>query len=174
MSRLQTFFLLSAALVCWWTSMAQNSNTSNAKSVISLTITAVHDSVKAGTPILVKITLKNISNHDIKLARDNAGRDSHLDVRDADGNLAPDTLLGSVWNGHVANPAPAGLPIEYLEGNLVIGTLKPQDTDTWEVDAFKFYEMSHSVKYVIQARWRDPESLSLVVKSNTITVTVTP
>lgn len=154
--------------------VSQSSNTIGKSVAIFLTLRAVHDSVKAGTPVLVKIILKNISSQDIELARENRGRDSRLEVRETSGKLAPDTALGSIWNGHVANPSSPEVPFQDLEGNLVFGTLKPGGTDTREVDAAKFYEMTQPGKYTIQTQRRDPRNPSLIVKSHAIAVTVTP
>jgi hypothetical protein len=94
-------------------------------------------------------------------------------VRGIDGELAADTKAGYVWNGHVANLDPSRVSPQDLRGALVSGTLKSGEFLAWEFNAARFYEMSQPGKYKIQIRRADPESPSISVKSNTVTVKVT-
>jgi hypothetical protein len=142
---------------------------------VALTISADQDSVKAGAPVRVKAFLENKTNHDIPMALDaSGGKAFPLEVRDAQGNLAPETPLGYVWNGNQTNLDADRVSPKELSGNLVFGSLKAGDRAKREMDVSKFYEMKQPGKYTIQARALDPENSSITVKSNTITITVTP
>ena len=154
-------------------SVPTKGQTSKSTPTISLTIRATRDSARIGAPIIIKVNLKNISDHDVQLVMENGGKDSGLEVRDAHGKLVPDTVLGSVWNGHPQSKIPQEVPMHDLEGQLLFGVLKPEDTETWEVDANKFYQIREPGKYVIQVCRVDPDNAG-VVRSNKLTITVTP
>jgi len=169
-----SWLLLFVALGTPRIATAQNPGSATTQPVITLSISAVQASAKVGSPVRVKVVLHNISDHDILVAREVRGLDCRVDVRDAEGKLPPDTKLGYLWNGHVSNPDPSRLSPQELSGNLIYGTLKRGETSTWELDASKFYDIRQPGKYSLQVERRDPENLSIVVKSNVIAVTVTP
>jgi hypothetical protein len=153
---------------------SQNQASATTQPVVTLNVSAVQPSVKVGSPVRVKVVLQNISDHDIIVSREVRGLDCRVDVRDAEGRLAPDTKLGYLWNGHVSNPDLSRLSSQELTGSLISGSVKRGETLTWELDASKFYEIKQPGKYSIQVERKDPENHSLMVKSNVITVTVTP
>lgn len=174
MRLLGSWILFSATLGTLGIAPAQNSNPPQTQPVITLNISAVQKSIKAGSSVQIRVNLKNISSHDIALVMEVKGRDCRVDVRDADGKLAPETKLGYVWNGHVASPDPSRVSPQDLTGNLVYGTLKAGETQSWQMDVSKLYELKQPGRYTIQVERKDPENPSITVKSNTITVTVTP
>jgi hypothetical protein len=171
--------LCSFVLFCatWGTlgiAVGQNSKPSQTQPAITLNISAVQESVKVGSPVRVRLILKNKSDHDIVVVREIRGFDCHVDVRDTDGQLAADTKLGYILNGHVANLDLSRVSPQDLTGNLVSGTVGPGKTLTWELDASKLYDIKEPGKYTIQLKKKDPENPSITVQSNMITVTVGP
>jgi hypothetical protein len=131
------FSLLATGLAAIVAAFGQNAAPPAIQPVVSLTISAVQDSVKAGTPVRLKIVLANTSDHDLTLAMESSGRDYHLDVRDSSGKLAADTDLGYYWNGNVAHPDPDRLSRLDLRGSMMYGTLKLGHPQTSEIDAGK-------------------------------------
>jgi hypothetical protein len=174
-------FLISAILAAHSTAVAQSvpqgtSKTSSGAPATSITISAFHDSVNAGSRVDVIVTLTNTSNHDIWLVRLRSGADSKIDVRDANGKLAPDTSFGYLRNGHVAQSAldETRFSTNDLTDNGVGEMVKAGQTTKWSMNAGKFYDMSHPGMYRIRIEREDPEDPKIIVKSNTVTVTVTP
>jgi hypothetical protein len=133
----------------------------------------------AGLGLDVPVVTKNVSTHNIVLRRQEHERDSGLfgstlrvHVQDSQGNLPPDTRLGRSTN-HLADapPDPAWRAAARAAGALV--SLKPGEdwrTTIWVSD---LYDVSKPGQYTIQVRRWDDETKTWV-KSNAITVTVTP
>jgi prevent-host-death family protein len=144
----------------------------NALPGISLEITAIQETVDAGSPVLIKVVLTNISNHDLAMTSDTRGFDFQIEVRDSKGALAPDTRLGYVWNGNAPYVDPAKVSPQDLDSSAVYGTLKAGATFTRQLNAAKLYQMNAPGKFTIQVRRRDPANPSMIVKSNIIAVTV--
>lgn len=169
-----TFFLVSAVSVALATGTAQSANDSASQAVASIAISAVQEYVRAGSPVRIRVTLKNTSDHGVFITRDVAGRECKVEVRDVNGKLAADTKAGYIWNGHVASPDPSRVSPQDLKGALVFGNLKSGEVVQWEFDAAKFYEMNRPGPYTIQIRRADPENPSITISSNAITVTIEP
>jgi hypothetical protein len=92
---LGAFFILTIVAAAAGTAVAQKASPSTAPPTISLTISAVHDSVKAGSPVVIDVTLLNKSSHDIVFRREIRGRDLHVDVRDV---ITPSTKLMTLFS----------------------------------------------------------------------------
>jgi hypothetical protein len=87
--------------------------------------------------------------------------------------LAHDTKLGYIWNGHVANLDPDQISSpQDLKSSAYFGTLEAGKTLKRQLNASKLYDMTAPGSYTIQVQRRDPET-DTMVKSNTITVTIT-
>jgi hypothetical protein len=123
--------LLVAGLVVTLTAFGQSISSANTASQESLSIRFVHgDSAKARSPILVGVTLTNLSNEDLVFTKEIHGHQLHVDVRDTNGKSASETSLGHAWNYSTGvgigttqrEPAPKGIP--YDVGNLVFGNLR--------------------------------------------------
>lgn len=167
-------FLVCALLVAPVSVSAQKSKSPDALPVISLAISARQNSARVGSPIRVEVALENKSGHEIAITRELRGRDCRVEVRDLNGKLAADTKLGRVWNRNTLIADPSQVSPEDLKGNLIQGRLKSGEKLMWEFDAATLYEIIQPGKYTIEVERRDPESPSIIVKSNTINVTVTP
>jgi len=166
-----------------------------ASPAISLTITAANDKVLVGAPLDLKVLIHNISGHDIPLSggyvRDTGDAGSlmfSVDVRMADGSVAPETAAGFADNGHhdmshlskdeeakynelrkEQNGKHAGIgPV-----SVTCGTLKRGETAETGTSVNRFYKLSEPGVYTIQISMQDGES-GQIVKSNKITVTVVP
>jgi hypothetical protein len=170
----RTLSLLGTVLAALGTAAGQRPNTLATQPGTSLTISALQDSVKTGSPVRVRVTLKNRSNHDVVVATEVSGLDCQVEVRGADGRLAADTKLGYIWNGHVASPDTSRISPQDLNGNAIFTTLNAGKTLTWELDAARLYDMRQPGKFTIQVQKRDPENASILLKSNRVAVTVTP
>jgi hypothetical protein len=137
-----------------------------AESAFSLTITAPRDTVKSGGDLRLDISLKNISDRDQSVAYtspevtfdirafDFAGKPvgktpSHRAVRGDDGS----------WN---------------WSGSAIISTFKPGKEVHQEVSLQKLFDLDRPGKYTVEVRFLDVLGNKAIVKSNTITVTVTP
>ena len=174
MRLLNSWVLFSATFGTLGIAVAQNPEPTQKQPVTTLNISTVQESVKVGSPVRIRVILKNISDHDIVVGREVGGMDCRIDVRDAHGKLVADTKLGYFRNGHVANLDLSRISPQDLTGNAYYGTLRPGETSKWELDASKLYDIKQPGSYSIQVDRRDPEDLSTFVKSNTITVKVTP
>jgi hypothetical protein len=132
----------------------------------SITIGTPRTVFQAGSKVLVKATFKDISDHDIvipNLPLDDLTSEFHMDIRDSQGNKA-----------RLRNPPPSppykqeDLPLHSTRGSF----LGPGTSVDWDVDVTDLYILSDPGKYTIQAQY-DDKSKSWV-KSNTITITITP
>lgn len=170
MGKCRTVILVALSLVCLREVVAQGSSSEPSS---SLTISAAQDSVKLGSPVVVKVVCKNISSHVIQVAAEIHNHDLLVDVRDASGTLMPDTPLGSLYNGH-RNPDMVHVTPEDLHGNAVYRSLKGGESFTREVNIANRYDLTHTGKYTVQVQRADAENPSLTVKSNTIAVTLVP
>ncbi len=145
---------------------AQCKNTYDEHPATSLTISQVRDSLKIGSPILVRMILTNNSNHDISVGRDVRERDYQVEVRDANGDLAVDTKYGHARNGHAD---PNSFTPDELRSNVYCVNVKAGETSVFEVDVSKLYEIAKPGKYTVQLQKLDPVSVT-IVKSNKITL----
>jgi hypothetical protein len=142
----------------------------------SLGISATHETVKVGSPVIVKVQLKNISDHDIN-RMGLGGGDVHGEVigfppivRDAQGKEPPLTKWGRLVFGRE-------LPEDHSPG-LVLNAvgpvaMHPGEIMRTEIRINELYDLSVPEKYTIQVRHYDEENKE-EVKSATITVTVMP
>ena len=146
--------------------------TQSAKPDISVTISAMQTVVKADSEVKVGIILTNISNHEVSLAKDNAQNlgEAHnkIEVRDEKGNLAPEAKYVGILDGKAPNDV-IFMPL----GSSAPHSLKPGETLKDAIIASKLFDLSKPGKYTIQVQ-RTDEATKTVVRSNTITLTVTP
>jgi len=146
---------------------------------ISVTIETLGGaSVSSGGTVALGVVTKNISNHftNERTAQDRRDltRFYRTDVHDSQGGVPPETQFGQAsgnrgnappqWLG--LNPPPPGR--DDLEGNY-----KPGQQRTQVISVNDLYDLSQPGQYTIQVRRWDDETKTWV-KSNTITVTVTP
>jgi hypothetical protein len=131
----------------------------------SLTIAAPHPAVKAGYGVKVDATFTNNSDSVATLRFSGSLCDyAAVEVRDGDGNVVPDTEIKSK------------LDCAHMDaGEFRIYRLKPGESRRETIWVSRFSDMSKPGEYSVQVQWKAPEEFGgMVVKSNTITVTVTP
>jgi hypothetical protein len=133
----------------------------------SITISAEKPDVKTGSEAYLKVRMKNISDHEVDCTRvPTNGWDGayQYDVRDSHGNLAERIL-----------PVP-GHPEIKDTSSIWPCILKPSESTNDDHIISRLYDLSHPGKYVIQVLRliNGGHKEDGVVKSNTITITVTP
>ena len=145
---------------------------------ISVHIAAVRERVsdresveqaRVGEPVALRITITNTSDHEVTLEITCPTCDYELDVRDAQGRLAPDTPLMR----QIRSAQQDGL---WTTGRDAILTLKPNESCVDKVPLSELSDITHGGEYTIQisrwlSRWKRGDG---AVKSNKITLTVTP
>jgi hypothetical protein len=128
--------------------------------------------------VMLDVTTKNISNHftNQRTARDK--RDSQrfyrVDVQDSQGSTPPETDFGRSV-GNRGDVPPQHLGENALPGREDVrgGSYLPGDQRTETIKVDDLYDMSKPGQYTIQVRRWDDETKTWV-KSNAVTVTVTP
>jgi hypothetical protein len=135
------------------------------RAAFTLTINAVSNKLKTGTPVKLSVTVKNISNRDIQLYTDARGAEVEytVDVRDEKGNVLPDTEYKRT---NLSEDIPR-------LGGASMRPLRSGDSLTDMFNVSRLYEMVSPGRYTIQLQRFDLGS-GTYVKSNTITVTVSP
>lgn len=140
----------------------------------SISIRTPHHDVKAGSPILVLITITNTSGHEIYLSASKApsqGEFNHqLVVLDEKGRVPPLTQYQYLLRGEVP-PSQSGAPPIVIPYSELFIPISPGHTGLDEILINKLYDMSHPGRYSIQILRTDPESKT-IVKSNTIQINV--
>jgi len=177
--RVEILLILPALLACGALTAARNGQSANGmpatKEAISLSISAIKDVVKSGSPVVLEIAMKNTSNHDISYwfenREDRGGFDYLIDVWDDKQAVPEYTKLGRGLKGR-EDPAYVS-PDTPINSSGVVRILKVGEIATDRVSVSKIYDLTRSGKYTIQVRRFDEES-KIQVKSNKVTVTVTP
>ncbi len=141
----------------------------DAKPATVLAITAAQESIAAGSPVWVELTVTNKSKHEISLWREVSGRDFQVEVKDHKGKFAKDTKYGYSRNGRAD---PARLTPEDLSGSGACVTLGPGKSLSYKLDISKLYDLTQPGEYTIQAERSDSESTA-TVKSNKIVIKLT-
>jgi hypothetical protein len=141
----------------------------------SVTISVAQDVVARGSEVKVTIILRNTSNHDIAIPRspaDDQG-ESHnkITVRDEEGNLVADkaTIARRTDKDKGTYSGVKNLTME----TIIIFTVKPGDSLKDGIVLSNVYDSLSPGKYSLQVEHIDDRTKT-VVKSNTITLTVTP
>jgi hypothetical protein len=149
----------------------------------SLTISAAHDTVKAGAPIVIEIRFKNVSDHNIlRTERPEGATHGELlgfppIVRDEEGKGPPLTKLGRLEfrRKKPGEDDSDAYMIESAGGSW----LRPGGIMTPVVKLNELYDLSIPGKYAVQVLHggydlHGGHDDKTEVKSNTITVTVVP
>jgi len=130
-----------------------------------LTLITANLIVKSGSDVWVEVRWTNTSDSELNANRyidSLSGRDFAylLDVRDS--------------AGHALSRIPDKSPVRPVF-DAQFATLKPQETIANNINLSKLYNLSRAGKYTIQVSRRIPESpRGDIVKSNVVTITVTP
>jgi hypothetical protein len=150
----------------------------------SYTLTAVQDTVKAGSPVKVKVTTKNTWDRDLFVSGDTTGILGSVVVRDGTGDLAPETRRGFFDNQHwerkplkAPGPEPKETTADLHGGSMYYTILKPGESWSAVQDVTMLFVLTKPGKYTVQmerqiATTEVPRTYSHV-RSNIITITVT-
>ena len=126
----------------------------------SIVISTKETTITAGWEVRMEIAITNITDHPIKIAAGPGTYPYVLDVRDADGNLAPETAYGHKMRTEQ----------DLVSGMTLANTLEPGETEKLECVVSEWNDLTKPGTYFIQIqRWRHPN-----VKSNKLMITVTP
>lgn len=148
---------------------------------ISLAISAAEDPIPIGSPVKLKLSLKNNSSQNYVVFTDVPQECSYTtEVRDENGKIPPETKLGTMLNGHVAVKEweSLGLTAEEIVsrcGNEQSFNFKAGDSVVQSLAVTHLYKFSTAGKYSIQVvldQTLIPNGV--FAKSNTIAVTITP
>ena len=148
-----------------------------AETPLTIAISLTDGSVeKAGSPVAVSITLRNHSDKTLSASLWDYDYDYTIDVRDAQGNSAPESeeagrLRAEMDACRSSGKSLCGRKI-LLHG--VLNQFKPGESWQERLLITGYYDMSRPGRYTIQLERKLPEELGKgTVKSNSITVTVT-
>jgi hypothetical protein len=134
----------------------------SAQAPFSISLAATDQSVKAGADVWVKIQLTNKSQQDLSapvMETNGVDTEYQYDVRGT--------------NGAAPNKVPNAHP-EIQIGSIKSRILKPGQSSGWqEVRVSKVYDLTHPGEYMVQVS-REVPGQKEVVKSNTVTVIITP
>jgi hypothetical protein len=134
---------------------------------VQLAVSTLQDSPKAGSQIILKITLINNSDHDIKFTRVIGYRQAEfnfaISVRDRSNRLLPESKYAT------------SLKSRQMPFSEQIYTLKPDEQISEETAVSNLCDMTSPGKYLIKAaKTMSIEGKSVTVESNPMTITVTP
>lgn len=136
-----------------------------AKPSFAIIISTQHKEVAVGTPLLVRATMTNTSAHVIG-GGTSMGTAMHIMIFDSEGKEVPEAPELSKKQAKEPGLMPR-------TGTIFTAAVKPGRPYTEIFDVTEDYDLSRPGKYTIQAQKWDGFSKSRV-KSNTITLTVTP
>lgn len=169
MKKLLILVMLSAPSLASGNSVFQIAQPKTEKPRITISIKTARTSVKVDSVVEVEIDEKNISDRDVPCCDAFSPSTTFFrwEIIDNAGKQVPMTDYGLKAN-HLDSPD--GVPRIHA-GSSFIAPLPPGQTLTQKLALSKEYDLSRPGKYAIQAISSDGE---MEVKSNTITLTVTP
>jgi|HubBroStandDraft_2_1064218.scaffolds.fasta_scaffold48917_1 hypothetical protein len=164
--------LLAAIVAAFGAKLAQC-----AEPPLTMTISLADGGVeKTNSPVVVSVTLTNHSGRTLSASQWDYDDDYTIDVRDAQGNSAPESQAVRNTRSEVeacrnSGKAVCGRKI-LLHG--VMSRFRPGESWQETLLIAKYYDMSRPGKYTIQLERKLPEELgTYTVKLNPITVTLT-
>jgi hypothetical protein len=171
MKPLLTFVMPTMAFMVSGKSAAQVTQPAPAEPKISITIKTAQSAVKVGSDVEVEVEMKNISAEGVGFVPTSTMSSSttsfRWDIREGAGKEVPMTEYGLKAN---CLDSPGGVP-RICAGSSFEAILDPGKSFRQKLALSKEYDLSRPGKYTIQALGFDGKT---DVKSNTITLTVTP
>ena len=175
MKMLLTFVTLTMASLVSGNSIAQVAQPAPAEPKISIAIKTAQSAVKVGSDVEVEAEMRNISTEDVgfggAMGPPGGTTSFRWEIRDSEGKAVPMTEYGIKAN-HVDTPqGPApGVP-HIWAGSSFGASLGPGKSVVQKLALSKEYNLSKAGKYTIRALRSDGQ---IDVKSNTVTLTLTP
>jgi hypothetical protein len=143
------------------------------KPAFSIMITTSKNVVTAGSEVRVELIVTNISNQVVTLARENSLNNGELsnsiEVRDDMGTSVHRTNLVRAAKSNESSKDEMSIPVY----SSVTISLKPGETLKDGIFVTQLFDLSQPGRYTILVLRKD-ETSNTIVKSNTITLTVTP
>ena len=139
---------------------------------VALTLSAIPCTARTGQAIELKVSVKNISQRNIVVADEigpNGGADYDVFVTDSQGMSAPETA----YHRHLKGRRQPNDPLFYRSGSRQTSVVQPGRSVGDVIDVGKIYDLSKPDTYKIWLERLDQTS-GIHVKSNVVTVTVTP
>ncbi|MGH9561435.1 MAG: hypothetical protein ACRD3S_08265 [Terracidiphilus sp.] len=143
----------------------------NSQPEMSLTLSSSQSVMKAGGPVLLTVTVKNISDHVVGVEENRASMQEinyRVTVLDKSGKEASTTALHRMLRGKPSE----GDPVSVFNSSELLIPLDPGKTLTDPIDLSKLYSLSPGT-YSVQVE-RTFDSQQTPVQSNTLTITVNP
>ena len=137
------------------------------KPAISIALVAVQDKVKVGSPLILRGTKTNVSDHPLILSHGIRSGPFIVEVRDSENKIPPETDWGYMHNGHhKIDDVVDRFGANALNDDRVSFPLKSGESKVDEFNVLRLYNLTEPGKYTIYlARGK--------LKSNVITVTLT-
>jgi hypothetical protein len=133
-----------------------------------ISITISQNTIRTGANLQLQIKVKNISDHDLSLfvPFDETGIAQMFDVnvRDSAGASVPETAVGMHVHGKTAEPPLISGPVK---------TISPGKEIDRNTDLTRIFDLAKPGTYTVQVTRMDFDQ-KVLVKSNIITITVTP
>jgi len=153
--------------------LAPISHTLGRQKPFEIHISALHDTFKSGAKIDIAVNLTNTSDKPVLLRGACAPKGDFdgftVEVKDIQNNVSPETHLLRVERGEeTARPDDI-----WTWSGPICGTVPPHEFSNGGFVVNRLYDMVKPGKYTIQVQRKDTYS-KMIVKSNMITVTVTP
>ena len=138
------------------------------KPALSIKIAGPQSAVKSTEPVILKVTVTNVSDKDISFLKPPRERDAlfqdKVEVQDDTGK--------AVGANEVSKPpTDANTIASTVMGSQVLHTLKPGQTFEYQLELSKSHNLSKPGKYVVRMHHLDESSKSEVM-SNAVTISV--
>lgn len=135
----------------------------------SLTISSPQSSFKIGSDVTLELKMTNTSNRNISFGAGWGMPVVDIEIHDVDGKQTPETPYGL----RLHRKDPRFALQDSVTGPVTHPTLRPGESNDSIGSLNKIYDLSKPGEYTIQVQRMDPDS-KILVKSNTLTITVTP
>ena len=145
------------------------------KAKFSLNLSTPQSSVKSGADIPVAITVKNVSDHELRLlvssGETGIGMDYWVTLLDGLGNPVPETPVGICVHGKDTPATPFLCGIMTFSRGFVLIPIGGEDKSTTHVNLI--FDLTKPGNYTVQVQRLD-KATNVMVKSNKLAFTVTP
>lgn len=171
--------------ICWFTIFCavvlaqQVAPPTKARPRFSLNVVAENKEVKVGDPVIVTSTLTNVSGNELSITMDLAAKgevNAHdgVIVRDSNGKEPPKTDFHRDLKGEAPSArSVSGSSTTITVMNFRSFSVSPGAKFVQQIEVSKLYDLSKVGSYSVQLTGID-DVTKIVVKSNAITITVTP
>jgi hypothetical protein len=122
---------------------------------------------KVGEPVRAIVTMVNQSKRVVHYSLTNPGWDWEMDVRDSTGKPVGETDLFRQMKENLKNGS-------IIVSRNIIGTLRPNEKAQDVIEVQMFYDLSRPGEYSIQIQRTFPDVAKDPIKSNRLTLTITP